>query len=122
MNDDRDRRRLIRFYQKYNPTKLSTIDATLQQYTGDREGLFKQLVAKYGPEPPSEEEQRRLDEKEFQRQRLNRFYRKYNPDKLSSVDGTLDAFENGGGRGYEDLFRQLVTKYGPEPSSAANDE
>jgi len=45
------------------------------------------------------------------RSRLAAFYRKYNPDKLPSVDEVLVRYA-----GREDvLFNSLVAKYGPEP-------
>lgn len=45
------------------------------------------------------------------RERLERFYRAYNPDKLHEIDGVLERF-----RGRETkLFSSLVKKYGPEP-------
>lgn len=49
---DSYRLRLHRFYQKYNPEKLSRVDEFLSAYKGDEEVLFKVLVGKYGPEPP----------------------------------------------------------------------
>eukprot|EP00759_Apiculatamorpha_spiralis_P025199 PhF_6_TR28268/c0_g1_i1/m.41828 len=45
------RTRLIRFYEKYNPEKLSRVDEFLNAYRGDEERLFTILVGKYGPEP-----------------------------------------------------------------------
>jgi hypothetical protein len=45
------------------------------------------------------------------RERLTRFYAKYNPEKVSTVGEMLERFE-----GREDLlFKSLVSKYGPEP-------
>lgn len=47
------------------------------------------------------------------RERLLRFYQKYNADKLDEVDGVLERF-----KGKEaSLFTALVKKYGPEPSA-----
>lgn len=47
------------------------------------------------------------------RERLTRFYQKYNADKLHEIDGVLERF-----RGKESqLFNALVKKYGPEPSA-----
>ncbi|KAG7347625.1 cyclophilin type peptidyl-prolyl cis-trans isomerase [Nitzschia inconspicua] len=39
--------RLIKFYQKYNPSKLNTVEATLIKYKGNEEELFQKLQAKY---------------------------------------------------------------------------
>eukprot|EP00755_Sulcionema_specki_P022395 Sspe_Gene.76405::Locus_47734_Transcript_1_1_Confidence_1.000_Length_3643::g.76405::m.76405 len=47
------RDRLVRFYQAWNETKLPSVDQTLERYKGREEELFRQLVAKYGPEPVS---------------------------------------------------------------------
>lgn len=45
------------------------------------------------------------------RQRLENYYRKYNPEKLTIVDEMLTKYD-----GREDvLFNSLVAKYGPEP-------
>ncbi len=41
------RDRLIAFYQKHNPSKLDTVDATLEAYRGKEELLFQKLEAKY---------------------------------------------------------------------------
>ncbi|KAL4105625.1 hypothetical protein PRIC1_003685 [Phytophthora ramorum] len=41
------RQRLVEFYQKYNPDKLSSVDATLQKYKGNEEKLFQNLAVKY---------------------------------------------------------------------------
>lgn len=47
------------------------------------------------------------------RERVLRFYRKYNADKLHEVDGVLERF-----KGKEaTLFAALEKKYGPEPSA-----
>ncbi|KAG7398399.1 hypothetical protein PHYBOEH_011200 [Phytophthora boehmeriae] len=56
-------------------------------------------------------------------ERLTRFYRKYNADKLHEIDGVLERFK---GRETQ-LFAALVKKYGPEPTEdelleAATDE
>lgn len=41
------RDRLIEFYQKYNPSKLDTVNATLDKYRGKEEQMFKKLQEKY---------------------------------------------------------------------------
>lgn len=45
------RRRLERFYEEYNPSKLAQIDQTIKQFKGKDADLFEALVKKYGPEP-----------------------------------------------------------------------
>jgi hypothetical protein len=49
---DNPRGRLARFYERYAPEKLSTVDAALARYDGNEEELFLILVERYGPEPP----------------------------------------------------------------------
>ncbi|TMW69264.1 hypothetical protein Poli38472_001420 [Pythium oligandrum] len=47
------------------------------------------------------------------RERLVRFYMKYNADKIHEIDGVLERY-----KGKEaQLFNALVKKYGPEPSA-----
>eukprot|EP01063_Lacrimia_lanifica_P018733 TRINITY_DN25644_c0_g1_i1.p1 TRINITY_DN25644_c0_g1~~TRINITY_DN25644_c0_g1_i1.p1 ORF type:complete len:461 (+),score=178.74 TRINITY_DN25644_c0_g1_i1:55-1437(+) len=46
------RRRLLNFYQHYNPSKLPSVRLALQEYKGQEEQLIQNLVNKYGPEPP----------------------------------------------------------------------
>ncbi|OQR80930.1 nuclear pore complex protein [Thraustotheca clavata] len=41
------RTRLVEFYTKHNPTKLSDVDTVLAKYRGNEEKLFKNLEAKY---------------------------------------------------------------------------
>ena len=45
------RRRLLNFYQRYNPQKLPSCVSTLIQYKGHEEALFDALQKKYGMEP-----------------------------------------------------------------------
>ena len=46
--------------------------------------------------------------------RLTNYYKKYNPDKVSTVSATLSKY-----KGYEmKLFQKLIEKYGPEPEPA----
>jgi cyclophilin family peptidyl-prolyl cis-trans isomerase len=48
------RERLVAFYEKYNPSKLDTVDATLLKYQGKEEEMFRKLEQKYnsGAFPP----------------------------------------------------------------------
>ena len=46
--------RLTRFYQKYNPDKVSSVAATLKKYKGHEMKLFTAMVQKYGPEPEAD--------------------------------------------------------------------
>ena len=45
------RDRVVAFYTRYNPTQLSSVDATIKAYNGDEEKLMRALTAKYGAEP-----------------------------------------------------------------------
>ena len=44
------RERLIRFYAKHNPEKISDVDRLIEAYVSNETALFEALVAKYGPE------------------------------------------------------------------------
>lgn len=45
------RDRLVRFYQRYNPSKVSDVDIILESFEGDEDRMFAALVERYGPEP-----------------------------------------------------------------------
>ena len=44
---DAFRNRLVKFYTKYNPDKLNTIDRTLETYRGREDELFRKLASRY---------------------------------------------------------------------------
>jgi cyclophilin family peptidyl-prolyl cis-trans isomerase len=48
-NDEKDdyKTRLIKFYEKYNPSKIDTVDSTLIKYIGKEEEMFRKLESKY---------------------------------------------------------------------------
>ncbi|KAG5465437.1 hypothetical protein CUR178_00140 [Leishmania enriettii] len=46
--------RLVAIYSTYRPEKLSKVKGTLRRYAGREEEVIRQLVMKYGPEPPAE--------------------------------------------------------------------
>ena len=57
MANNTHRDRLIAFYQTHNPSKVDTVDATLEKYAGKEEELFEKLNQKYNndgciPPPP----------------------------------------------------------------------
>jgi hypothetical protein len=60
------RQRLLNFYETHNPTKVDTVDATIEKYAGREQELFQKLQHKYNCEVPSygsstlSSEQRRL--------------------------------------------------------------
>ncbi len=43
--------RLTKFYEKYVPEKVSSVEGLLVKYEGKEEKLFQALTSKYGPEP-----------------------------------------------------------------------
>eukprot|EP01064_Diplonema_japonicum_P029753 TRINITY_DN488_c1_g1_i1.p1 TRINITY_DN488_c1_g1~~TRINITY_DN488_c1_g1_i1.p1 ORF type:complete len:297 (+),score=30.87 TRINITY_DN488_c1_g1_i1:48-938(+) len=45
------RDRLLRFFERYNPHRLPSVPALLQEYAGCEDALVLSLVKKYGPEP-----------------------------------------------------------------------
>ncbi|CUG06544.1 Hypothetical protein, putative, partial [Bodo saltans] len=128
--------RVARMIRAYLPAKVAQIDAMLEKYKDREEDYLSALVAKYGAEPidsapaqqqnnasslpPAEPQaaaspvaQSRPRSVSDVRSRLQRFYAKYQPDKINNVDGILAKYE---GR-EEDLFTALTQKYGPEPET-----
>jgi hypothetical protein len=124
------RERLEAFYRHYAPDKVASVDVALEAYKGREDQMFKALERKYGPETavPGYQGANGTDQKEEEapkkpeiptlnfnphRPRLIRFYEKWAPEKLSSVDSVLQVYA-----GREALmFEALVKKYGPEPST-----
>ena len=47
------RARVVRFYQRYNPSKLADVDDILSKYAGRETEVLAALKSKYGPEPPA---------------------------------------------------------------------
>lgn len=45
------RDQLVAFYQKHNPSKIDSVEATLRKYAGKEEIMFQKLRAKYEPLP-----------------------------------------------------------------------
>eukprot|EP00759_Apiculatamorpha_spiralis_P041657 PhF_6_TR40209/c0_g1_i2/m.59706 len=123
------RKRLIRFFEYYNPNNLANVDAILEQYSGCEEDLIPALIARYGPEP--EESSQMVSHNDVQptpqgstipeeadvdfngpmARRVIRYYAYHNPEKLSEVHLALAHFA---GR-EEELFENLTKKYGAEP-------
>ena len=50
-NQNEFKNRLTAFYQRYNPSKVGSIDATLAKYKGQEKALFLTLVKKYNGDP-----------------------------------------------------------------------
>eukprot|EP01064_Diplonema_japonicum_P015654 TRINITY_DN2341_c1_g3_i1.p1 TRINITY_DN2341_c1_g3~~TRINITY_DN2341_c1_g3_i1.p1 ORF type:complete len:1421 (+),score=444.41 TRINITY_DN2341_c1_g3_i1:34-4296(+) len=56
--DSTQQRRLTRFYEKYNPSKVPMVDDMLRSFSEHpcgTQSLFDKLVEKYGPEPAEDE-------------------------------------------------------------------
>jgi len=87
------KQRLRAFYQKHNPSKLSTVTATLEKYVGREELVLEKLEHKYGDNPTHVW--------------LTSYYTEHNPSKLPEVEATLEKYA---GR-EEELFRKLEQKY-----------
>ena len=87
--------RLIAYYSKHNPTKVETVEDTLDKYNGMEDVLFERLAKKYG--------------ENFTAPWLTDFYQEYSPDHVAKVDTTLLKYH---GQEYE-LYRKLEAKYGP---------
>lgn len=120
------RERMIAIYEAYEPSKVSTVDGTLEKYKGKEEAVIKKLVEKYGPEPtpaqsassPSSHPSTQNPAgsggdmvKKSAKERMVAMYQKYDPAKVGTVDATLEKF-----KGKEEaVIKKLVEKYGPEP-------
>ena len=50
------RRRLVRFYEQYNPAKLCQIEKTVEEFLDMQNVLFKALTDRYGPEPEDDDD------------------------------------------------------------------
>eukprot|EP00760_Papus_ankaliazontas_P017128 PhM_4_TR17042/c0_g1_i12/m.34822 len=105
------RDRLVRYFEAYNPSKLSNVEVILQQFAGKEEELFATLVGKYGPEPPVSNAPASDTAHDTYRDRLIRFFEAYNRNKIANVDLILEQYQGN----EEELFATLVGKYGPEP-------
>jgi hypothetical protein len=117
------RDRVKALYDKYDPEKSATTDATLAKYAGKEEQLIKALVKKYGPEPEAPaaaaEPSTAAPAGEpaaarTHRERVKAMYDQYDPDKSATVDATLAKYVGK----EEQLIKALVKKYGPEPEGA----
>jgi hypothetical protein len=126
----RFRNRLERFYKHYNPVKLSEVEDTLQRWQGKEDLLFEALVHKYGGEPAVEAPSRDLpatsspgqpphrrhlspqmtsssnpaEDRSRLRGELQRHYSATNPNKLRSVEETLNRFA-----GKEAILESIVS-------------
>eukprot|EP00760_Papus_ankaliazontas_P017126 PhM_4_TR17042/c0_g1_i10/m.34819 len=109
------RDRLVRYFEAYNPSKLSNVEVILQQFAGKEEELFATLVGKYGPEPPVSNAPASDTAHDTYRDRLIRFFEAYNRNKIANVDLILEQYQGN----EEELFATLVGKYGPEPGAEA---
>lgn len=122
------RERMVALYEAYDPSKVGSVDATLEKYKGKEEAVIKKLVEKYGPEPSSQSAAEEAPKNATVtprptvnplswRERMEAMYKMYDPAKIGTVDATLEKF-----RGKEEaVMKKLVEKYGPEPTQATAD-
>lgn len=54
------RRRLVRFYERYDPTKLVNVSALVDAYKNRQRELFMRLIDLYGPEPSGAQDERSM--------------------------------------------------------------
>ena len=73
------------------------------------------MVKKYGPEPDNDKSHNAsaVTNTDSTRERLVRFFEKYNKEKIDTVDKILVSYKGK----EEQLFEALVKKYGPEPDN-----
>ncbi|KAJ9473533.1 hypothetical protein DIPPA_29551 [Diplonema papillatum] len=110
MARDAVRQRILNMYAFYNPSKLAVVKDMLRDAAGHEGDVLQTLVQKYGPEPSPDA---------FalsHRERLVRFYERYNPSKLKNVDQLLRQYKGK----EEELFSTLVRRYGEEPAAAVS--
>ena len=124
------RLRLLRMYQKHNPSKIEEVDALLERFGGRTEELFGMMRDKYGPEPPyvpddalrtiAQIHESRLPPAMSARtlKRLEHFFRAYDPALVANVEQITVLY-----RGREDeMWYTLSEKYGPEPTFVDEDD
>ncbi|KEG12268.1 hypothetical protein DQ04_01851130 [Trypanosoma grayi] len=118
MEGEEVKKRLARFYEVYNPSCLSSVDAIWRTYRGREEDIFRVLVDKYGPEPslhsgmasPTTESHSKPSEGDWLT-RFQNFFSYYRPDKVDEIPRALEKYK---GREAEWMM-ELVKKYGEEP-------
>ena len=121
--------RLTRFYAHYAPQKTGAdIETAIHRYAtepGGYDAMWQQLTTKYGPEVPSGavrspgQSPPPQDVVSQQKERLRKFYARYAPQKTESdVETAVNRYAHEPG-GYDAMWQQLTTKYGPEVPSGA---
>eukprot|EP00760_Papus_ankaliazontas_P026121 PhM_4_TR3008/c0_g1_i1/m.37842 len=136
--------RLRRFYERYDPSKLDSVERILDVYNGHEDKLFRRATEKYGqePEPPTPKlsEREEVGEDNYDadhsatnvvipatataiseyakcnpyRVRLIRMYKMYNREKIDIVDSVLEKTPSDG---LDDLMARVIDLYGPEPDT-----
>ncbi|KAJ9440349.1 hypothetical protein DIPPA_60682 [Diplonema papillatum] len=108
--------RVIALFKKYCPDKLERANDLLVKHKGNEENLIASLVTKLGPEPPPPSGATKAPK--TWRERLEAFYKHYNPEKLHTVEALLSRH-----KGREaDVLESLIAKYGPEPEDDDDEE
>lgn len=102
--------RLARFFEAHDRKMLKKVTDMADKFnTGNlEEKLFRKLVKVYGPEPATN------TALQHYKDRLVRFYKKYQPQLVETVPELLRRHA-----GHEDdLMYELVRKWGPEPPTS----
>lgn len=106
------------FLKEHDPAKLGSVDATMLTFKGKEDKLFDMLYKRYNVAPPVEEEEEVLPPtREEYRERLVAFFTERAPEKLDTVDWTLDKFAGK----EEKLFEMLDKKYPSEETKRAKE-
>jgi hypothetical protein len=104
--------RVIAIFNHYDPGKVGQAAALLDKHKGKEEQVISSLVKKYGPEPdPMAGGVAPPTPRKSYRDRVIAMYTKYAPEKLSTVDRTMEKFKGQ----EEEVMKTLIGKYGPEP-------
>eukprot|EP00759_Apiculatamorpha_spiralis_P038928 PhF_6_TR37880/c0_g1_i1/m.56514 len=114
---EKAKRDIVELYLKYDPSKASNADTILDRWKGTYEDLLNAIKGKYEKPPPSPQSPEqtmalsRDQSAAVLTKRLQTFYTKYNPSKLSNIEKVVSKYVGNEG----DLFQKLVSQYGPEP-------
>eukprot|EP01064_Diplonema_japonicum_P010933 TRINITY_DN18175_c0_g1_i1.p1 TRINITY_DN18175_c0_g1~~TRINITY_DN18175_c0_g1_i1.p1 ORF type:complete len:864 (+),score=183.29 TRINITY_DN18175_c0_g1_i1:84-2675(+) len=106
-NRNNYRHRVVNLYCMHDAVQLGNVEKNLKDHHGAEEAFVKTLLEQYGGEEPH-----KFKEANPFKERLVRFYEKYNKDKIPSAGETLKKYEGH----EEELFEALVKKYGEEPA------
>ena len=135
--------RATRFYTQYHAAKLATLDKQLTEWkcpdADMMRKMFAAMVRKYGPEPPRGKSHLKRRHPSIElvhrdtkvpdairnpkpgsaearyKARATRFYSRYEPGKLTTLDTQLTEWRCPSKDWMEKMFAAMVKKYGREP-------